>query len=153
MNKQELIAHFQEQKKVAEREIAFWQAQPDEENAEKPKLGHGDFGLDDEPYVIVSQKTLPGSPKAIFASTGGLINADESMSSDTRLGNIFKMMEGWDEEFKEFTFDVHRIEINTVDFAHAPIHIAGNWHTSDEAYEIWLKLGHTLAEPKKKQGD
>lgn len=38
MNKQELIAHFQEQKRIAETEIAFWQAQPDDV-PEKPKLG------------------------------------------------------------------------------------------------------------------
>ena len=37
MTKQELIAHFQEQKKIIEREIVFWQAQPDAE-AEKPKV-------------------------------------------------------------------------------------------------------------------
>ena len=47
MNKQELIKHFQEQKRIAEKEIAFWQAQPDTV-PEKPKLRHGDFGINEE---------------------------------------------------------------------------------------------------------
>ncbi|KKM91723.1 hypothetical protein LCGC14_1225610 [marine sediment metagenome] len=70
--------------------------------AEKPKLRHGDYGYDKHHgrFVVVSQATLDGSPKAIFESTGGLINADERLSPDGRLGNIFDDMKNMAEKEK-----------------------------------------------------
>jgi len=58
--------------------------------AEEPKLGHWDLGIDDEGrgFVVVSQDTLPGSPKAFFEDSGGLIEADRRMSPDTRISNL-----------------------------------------------------------------
>lgn len=130
---------------------------------EKPKLRHGDFGLDDELYVVVSQKTLLGSPKAIFASTAGLINADESMSSDTCFGNIFDLMKGWGEPFENITlkssYEDRKFLIQTSLLTTRDIYLGveergkrmGVYLTKAEAYKIWCKLGHALMELKRKE--
>ncbi|KKK87005.1 hypothetical protein LCGC14_2757590 [marine sediment metagenome] len=152
MTKQELIAHFQEQKKIIEREIVFWQAQPDAE-AEKPKLGHGDFGTNKE-----------GDLRLVIAKTNGVLTlagcvklgccvetVDEIRKEGFILGNIFDLLKEQSVDLTFFAFDVHHCEINTVDFPHAPIHFAGNWHTLSEIEEIHHKLGRVIATLKRKQ--
>ncbi len=148
MTKQELIAHLQEQKKIIEREIVFWQTQPDAE-AEKPKLRHGDFGI--EVVEGTSYQRLITNP----ANETGLNISNEygeippGHKITTVFGNIFDLLKGKD--LTHFKLDVHHYSVNTVDFPHAPIHIAGNWHTEAEAYKFWCDFGQMLMTHKKKQ--
>ena len=126
--------------------------------AEKPELGHGDFGVDGEPYVVVSQSTLPGSPKAIFASSMGLIKADENMSPDTRFGNIFKITKGWGEDFEEEWESkpayknaiqiIIKVMFNGIFFGNSR---NGATFDLENITEIWRKLGHAIMTLKKKQ--
>ncbi len=73
--------------------------------AENPKLGHGDFGIDTDngshPFIVMEQSTLYGTPKAFYENQMGLINADKALSSDLRLGNIFDLLEKWGEDLEE----------------------------------------------------
>ena len=112
MTKQELIAHFQEQKKIIEREIVFWQAQPDAE-AEKPKRRHGDFGITNAGhYRIFLSKCVEGFDwsKPVGGhqeySEIGVIG-DEDF---TVLGNIFDLL-------KEQSVDFNRYEEVIMDSA------------------------------------
>ncbi len=158
MTKQELIAHFQEQKKIIEREIVFWQAQPDAE-AEKPKLRHGDFGITTKErteaggFVTIQSRPYSGAPEPYFKdglSDGGEY-AKKHPEDYTIFGNIFGLLKEQSVDLTFFAFDVHHCEINTVDFPHAPIHFAGNWHTLSEIEEIHHKLGRVIATLKRKQ--
>ena len=87
MTKQELIAHFQEQKKIIEREIVFWQAQPDAE-AEKPKYRHGDFGYSGEPCyprIVLGKDSL--------ANGLHVFDRNEADEPTVIFGNIFDLLE------------------------------------------------------------
>ncbi len=154
MNKQELIAHFQEQKRIAESEIAFWQAQPDDKS-EKPKLRHGDFGTNkDNSSFVATEGYLPVKklePYYENAESDGCDYAKSNPNDYTIFGNIFDLMKDWGEDLTHFKFDVHEYKIDTREFAHAPIHIAGNWHTLVEAEEIWRKLGQMIMTKKRKE--
>lgn len=89
MNKQELIAHFQEQKKIIEEEIAFWQAQPDAE-AEKPKYRHGDFGIEGRyPRLIINPANKTG---LCMSNEYGEISPGNKIT--TIFGNIFDLLSG-----------------------------------------------------------
>ncbi len=145
MTKQELIAHFQEQKKIIEREIVFWLAQPDAE-AEKPKRRHGDFGYSDKPIyprIVLNDNKL--------ATAYHVIDDNKSDRPTVIFGNIFDLLKEWSEDLEYFEFDIHRCEINTMEFPHAPIHFAGNWHTLSEIEEIRDKTSRVIATLKRKQ--
>ena len=125
--------------------------------AEKPKLRHGDFGLwvNEKDWFVVDDS---GDDRIyihlLWAGKHDKRNQwrydNKFLAKATIFGNIFDLLKEWSEDLEYFEFDVHHCEINTVEFPHAPIHIAGNWHTLAEAEEIWHKLGRVIATLKKK---
>lgn len=140
MNKQELIDHFQEQKEIIEKEIAFWQAQPDDV-PEKPELRHGDFGVNET-----------GSNRITFHN--GRKNRDDYCSEGivtdseiTVFGNIFDLMEGWGEPLGELEagFSINLMR------SFKPIRVCGTLYEKNEAEEIWRWLGHAIMELKRKE--
>ncbi len=162
MTKQELIAHFQEQKKIIEREIVFWQAQPDAE-AEKPKIGHGDFGITNAGhYRIFLSKCVEGFDwsKPVGGhqeySEIGVIG-DENF---TFLGNIFDLLKEWSEDLKEayaedeasgIKIEGENIEIYFCTGADCAKKDDYCRYKLSEAEEIWHKLGQMIATLKRKQ--
>lgn len=120
---------------------------------EKLKLEHGDFGINKSDLLWLAVRTMTDEVKVeVFwynsACPSGLDNNDFISS---RLGNIFDLMKDWGEDLTHFELDVHKYKIDTRDFAHSPIHIAGNWHTLAEAEEIWRKLGQMIMTLKRKE--
>jgi len=124
------------------------------ELAEKPKLGHGDFGVDKRGELRVAMNDWTNNLSSV-GSASFAIDAEYGRNAlpEIIFGNIFKMMEGWGEELTHFKLDVHEYKIDTREFAHAPVHIAGNWHTEAEAYKFWCDFGQMLMSLKRKQGD
>ena len=153
MNKQEIQAklhNYEERLKDVAGEIERLREQLAE--AEKPKLRHGDWWFTQgcHPCVRVFMKELKA--RDCVALTDCLItNLGSEYKGEPILGNIFDLLKEWSENLEYFEFDVHHCEINTIEFPHAPIHIAGNWHTLAEAEEIWHKLGQMIATLKRKQ--
>ncbi len=113
MTKQELIAHFQEQKKIIEREIVFWQAQLDAE-AEKPELRHGDFGYDHDGDACLN---LYARDSGTFRQAGKTYLYEEEIHTKafqitTVLGNIFDLLKK--DEFIEMIAMLKRRENKNV---------------------------------------
>lgn len=156
MTKQELIDHFQEQKKVIEKEIAFWQAQPDDE-PEKPKLRHGDFGINEEsnPRISLFSIGTDGGNREDYCLFGRCTNSDYPI-----LGNIFDLLTEWSEPFVRYVKKCRGG--NTLVISHssyAPdgiefrINEGGCYVTASipESEEIWRKLGQLIMTPKRKE--
>ena len=66
-------------------------------------------------------------------------------------GNVLDDLKRNSEDLKEFNLDVHRYYFNFKDFSHAPIYIAGNWHTMDEAVKFHQDFGQLLAYAKRQK--
>jgi hypothetical protein len=168
MNKQELIAHFQEQKKVAEVEIAFWQAQPDDV-PDKPKLGHGDFGNLDSygAYAAVKCAHDISAKRGVIllVSRDGLTttpaNEEIYINQWHKFGNIFDLMKDWSEDLTEFektcaNGGTLRIEIcgGKVQFCIRAVNDYRYATASiSQAEEIWRKLGQMIAYCKRTKGE
>ncbi len=154
MTKEELIKHFQEQKRIAEKEIAFWQAQPDD-GPEKPEPRHGDFGYD------------RGFPRlTLISSNEGLLTAGQyhcgevggsSNHPDPIFGNIFDLLKECGEKPKK-TFHSERGREGRsimIDVDNNEIWL-GNTGDSDcysyeIAYKIWIELGKGLFTLRRKE--
>ncbi len=176
MTKNELIEHFQEQKRIAEKEIAFWKAQeegliaPDAE-PEKPKLGHGDFGIgyDKRPFVLKGN----GKEAEAIMENGHIQNWGENYPDPgryfgaTKLGNIFDLLKEWGEDLTEYkkTSDKcnGRIELRLKSIDNGIVRPFGDtpetviwfeekcgYFSVSEAEEIWRKFGQMLATLKRK---
>jgi hypothetical protein len=123
------------------------------------KLRHGACGIDfqGDAFVVIEQSSLPGSPKAFYSNQSGLIHVDK----DTRMAdaeilipNIFDDLAAMSEDVEEFELDVNEFRINRgKGLAHAPIHIAGNNHTVEEAVWFYRKLGALIATACRKAGE
>jgi len=123
--------------------------------SEKPKLRQGDFGVTtrdscDKFNKFIVIKTPKGElePQYQDGLTDGSSYAKKHFEEYIIFGNIFGLMK---KDLWYFKFDVHEYKINTKEFPHAPIHIAGNWHTLAEAEEIWRKLGQMIMTLKRKE--
>lgn len=129
--------------------------------AEKPKLRHGDFGVETHPFVVIEQASLYGSPKAFYSDQSGQIEANKNMSYSLCLGNIFDLLKKWNEDLEEFEIKgageallKARIACDRKSFIFtlydgsksSPIVI------SIPAEEIWHKFGQLIATLKKKKG-
>lgn len=122
--------------------------------AEKPKLRHGDFGYRNAKDGNVQDG---GSRVLLFKGKDGIGYCDDKYYSGgiagskyLIFGNIFDLLKEWSEDLEHFKFDVHTYGIDT-DQRHAPIKVAGTWHTLTEAEEIWHKLGRLIATYKRTQ--
>ncbi len=135
-------------------------------DADKPELRHWDLGIDDEGrgFVVLSQATLPGSPKAFFSDGDGLINVDERMSPATRVGTLKKVFDG----LKAMAEDLERFDmpgsgctspskiqaqLENRNGGIASICTGGPWCwlTLDELTELILNLRRMEATQKRKQ--
>lgn len=155
MNKEEIQAklhNYEERLNDVAGEIERLREQLAE--AEKPKHRHGDFGFDDtsRPCLVIQKET--GSKYELAVASSSYTYGNDSGAAYVpviTIGNIFDLLKKWSKDLEYFEFDVHHCEINTIEFPHAPIHIAGNWHTLAEAEEIWHKLGQMIATLKRKE--
>ena len=147
MNKEEIEAKLHNYKeRLKDIAKAIEELRDQVAKVEKPKLRHGDFGYCDEPCypcIVLNDGKL--------ATAFRVIDDDEPDRPTVIFGNIFDLMKGWDKDFEEFTLDVNHYSINPSDFAHAPVHIAGNWHTEAEAYKFWCDFGQMLMTLKRKK--
>lgn len=67
--------------------------------------------------------------------------AKEEISNIKRLGNFWDERKELAEPLKHFRAGVHEFYFDMdAAHSHAPIHIAGNWHTPTEAKVICMKL-------------
>ncbi len=110
--------------------------------AETPELGHGDYGIDDDnrSFVVVEQASLFGSPKAFFESQMGQIRADEAMSPDFRIGNIYKYLKALAEPLKEFEYGDITGRISVDEKRPDGVCIGGFWHTIKTAKILSMKI-------------
>ena len=71
---------------------------------EKPELRHGVCAIaETDPFVIIEQATLPGSPKAFYGDKGGLMAADENIRDYTILiPDLFADLKALAEPLEEF---------------------------------------------------
>lgn len=119
--------------------------------AEKPKLGHGDFGVNKDGFNRITFHT--GKNRDDYCSKG-IVDDSEI----TIFGNIFKMMEGWGKPFEDWQSEVtnlgdkRRITIGKLgkDIFMGTSGDSG-CYSSKVAYEIWCKLGHAIIELKRKK--
>ena len=125
---------------------------------EKPKLRHGDFGINDIgfPRLILLSKDeemLDAGKLYCDAVDGGYAHP----LPDPILGNIFDLLKEWSEPFEEWESKPayeHAIQIiietkfNGIFFGNS-----GNGATFnlENITEIWHKLGHAIAELKRKE--
>ena len=156
MNKQEIQAklyNYEERLKDVANEIERLREQL--AKAEKPKLRHGDFGMwKGTNYGFVVDKSEKDEIYThLLWKSNDLRNQkrqdDMSLREVAILGNIFDLLKEWSEDLERFDFDVHEYAIDPIN-SHAPIKVAGNWHTLSEAEEIWRKLGQLIATLKRK---
>jgi len=147
------LAHIQ-----ANKEIDRLEAQLAE--AEKSKLRHGDFGLNKngKERITVFHSGEDGGGRDDYCSIGIVNDSDITI-----FGNIFDLMKDWGKNFKnvvlENSYDSRVFLIQKSLLNERDIYLGtedrgkrmGVYLTKSEAYEIWLKLGHALAELKKKK--
>ncbi len=124
------------------------QAEIDELQAalEKPNLRDGDYGNSPAGWwVRAGEKVYYGGSEQDEAS--GL--SDSYFIDQGVQGNISDYLNP--EPLEEFETDVHKYYFDILQM-HAPIYMAGNWHTIKEAEEHHKKLGRLLATAIKKAG-
>lgn len=155
MNKQKLIAHFQEQKEIIEKEIAFWQSQPDTE-AEKPELRHGDFGISKAglPWLAVQTMTDRVKVEVFWWDSADPSHLSNNDFVDSRFGNIFDLMKDWGEDLEEFTYAGVHFEMKgrvlEISIHDELMTITG----LESQIEAWRNLGQMIMTLKRnKQGD
>ncbi len=107
--------------------------------ADKPKLKHGDCGRNE----ICASIAIKGDDEKLRASQpGGTNSTGNPLGLPTEVFfNIFDLLAG--EPLTEFETDVHLYEYRPTT-RHAPILMAGNSHTIEEALEHWQKLGRLI---------
>lgn len=141
--------------------------------AENPEFEHGDFGMwkgvnygfvvdkskKDEIYLLWKSNDLRNQMRQDISLQ------DISLREVTIFGNIFKMMEDWGEDFGSFEkvnvdYNSRKIilEKSTSTQAELFITVEGAGNRGDGAHlslselkNLWLKLGHALADMKRKQ--
>ncbi len=127
----------------------------------KSELKHLDYG-----YAFGNKGDFrffvrEGSGKFIAYGESGCVMNDDVFNTScwqnkryTITGNlkdIFADLKRNSEDLKDFNLDVHRYYFNFTNLSHAPIHIAGNWHTMDEAIKFHQDFGQLLAYAKRQK--
>lgn len=126
---------------------------------DKPKLRHGDYGYTraggGKPRFF-TQSWVDGENQEgkmqwcddeAWHGTGDCLE----IKSFIITGNLVDDLERNAEPLEEFELDVHCYKFDFMNFCHAPILIAGNWHTMDEAVDFHQKFGQLIATAKRKQ--
>ncbi len=112
---------------------------------------HGDYGYDHDGAACLrmlscyKKQFVVANKDTTFGNDSGVVAVPKPV-----LGNIFDDLKRDSEDLEEFCTDVHRYFFNFVDFSHAPIHIAGNWHTINEAIKHHQKLGQLIATARRR---
>ena len=123
-------------------------------NAELAELDkrHGDYGYDyDRKPCLRIYGHCPDYQFTVANRTTTFGNDSGSAAvPKIILGNIFDDLERNSEYLKEFKTDIHTYKFDFEKVSHAPIYIAGNWHTMAEAEEHHQKLGQLIATAKRK---
>lgn len=136
---------------ITEAQAVLDKATADLKALDKPKLRHGDYGIHSHSYpnpFVCSQSNIRNDLE--YLNEYGLVEG-LSLAKPKVLGNIFADLKAISEDLDRFSFDIHSYYYNSDDgMRHNPIHIAGNWHTVEEAEEISLKLRRVIATAKKK---
>lgn len=168
MNKQEIECKLEQAICIRDsinRQILEFESQLAE--AEKSKLGHGDFGLwkfrptnDPQKAIYIDRH---GTKDTIYTDKDEWCTnaSDDDGSKLTKFGNIFDLMEGWDKDFKNVVmknsyndrvFLIQKsllaekdIYLGTEDLGHK----MGVYLTISEAEEIWKQLGHAIISAKR----
>ena len=123
--------------------------------AEKPKLGHGDFGVNkDNKGFVATEGLLPIRQLEPYYKDGqsdGCNYAKNHPCDYTILGNIFDLLKQWSEPLKEtWSSKLSRTSTRRIDIGS---YESGIWlgtsgeadYYSDEiAYEIWVALGRAI---------
>ncbi len=141
----------------AEQGLVVLQAQLAE--AEKPKLRHGDYGVDEDgPFFLWENRHLwtkeyePGNNKCLSRSLNKKGNDERLKQWATEIdGNIFDDLKELSWPLRYFKADVHEYTFDFISHAHAPIKIAGNWHTIKDAEEISMMLQRVIYTAKQAQ--
>lgn len=128
--------------------------------AEKPELGHGDFGIVPKggwKRIRLFRNAEPDRGENRDYNPYGICNTEDFIS----FGNIFDLIKDWGKEFDRATIEVdyHKRKIviekskPTEGIFMATAGEIGVHLAISEAEEIWRKLGHAIIELKrKKQG-
>jgi len=146
MNEEEIeirISVHERTMEITKERIADLKAQLAE--AEPPKPEHGDYGVNNEDQGRLATRLYDNAEPRKYNSHGLIGDGDKDI---TWLGNIFKDLEAIRKPLKQFNTDVHTYAYNFKDFPHAPIYIAGTWHTIPEAEEHILKLRRLVVSAK-----
>ena len=110
----------------------------------EPKLRHCDYGIGVDSFIHIASDTYwlgtRGDQKA------GISKARNEFFINDVIGNLADELKAIAEPLEEFETDVHTYHINKgAQWAHAPIHIAGNSRTLEEAEEHSMKLRRLIA--------
>lgn len=162
MNKQEIenrIKKYELIRECAEENLNDLNIQlRDLREAEKPKLRHGDFGIEDGNYptILLSEtkdKCLRSIREGFTTISSNRIDYNHTYAI---LGNIFDLLKEWSEDLEEFeiqsknctkliikTFGEEGIQVDIS-------HYTATLRTLSEAEEFWHKLGQLIATLKRK---
>ena len=154
MNEREILVKLIKDGKEAEQKLA----ESDKPKLELKHLDYGyAFGDKDDFRFFVRERS---SKFIAYDKNGRALNLDvlntscwqnERYTITGNLKDIFDDLKRNSEDLEEFNLDVHRYYFNFKDFSHAPIHIAGNWHTMDEAVKFHQDFGQFLAYAKRQK--
>ena len=115
--------------------------------AEKSKLGHGDFGIDEDTKesILIAPSQLPAHPMMSYNDEtqpcGEVRDGRHVTRGIIKFGNIFDLMKEWGEDLEEFDVGGRHFKIYPED----PDSFL-------QIEEIWHKLGRMIFTRKRKQG-
>ena len=140
MNERQIL-----EKSIDEHKAAVAKAEGDLEKLSKPELRHGDYWYSN-----------PGDPRLFIGGEVYGISGSRGMRGrelEIITGNLVDDLKRNKVDLTGFSFDVHTCHFDlSGKMAHAPVHIAGNWHTLDEAIEIHQKLGQMISTIQRRKG-
>ncbi len=105
-------------------------------DAEKPVLQNGDYGKNCNGVNFVIHKD-----KLYFENNvNPYYLPNNTVESKHVFGNIVNEIELLSKPLRFFQFDVHEYKFDFKNFPDAPVCVAGNWHTLEDAKDISMKL-------------
>ncbi len=118
---------------------------------EKPEIKHGHYRVNENGSIQLFFKDDDGTMRLCQGDRlyQGSMNKWVIIEGDriVRSGNIYDLIKAKKDEgedLREFSADVHTYKFD-LSFSHAPIYIAGNWHTFFEAKRIARNLLRLIA--------
>lgn len=158
MNKQEIEHKLEQAQKdmMGIKDNILWLKEQLVE-AEKPKLGHGDFGINKEGArrIRVFKNAMPDRGASDDYSPYGICSDTDFLP----FGNIFELMKDWGVDLEQWDSEKGREDESiTMSIKNCPgnrmwLGTCGNsdWYKIEVIEEIWRKLGQMLMTLKRKQ--